>query len=207
MKTYHGRNIFAPSKLAKNIGLLYQVEGLLEEESVRSIYFVYIHSYLNYANISWAGVCRTKLKTIHFHQKHAVSIVFSEVKLTHSHPLLWSLNALNVYQINLYEHLAFMYKLNKNKARLTFNDVIKKPYHKYFTKFSENRFNLKAISLKSTKYPASFCSPKIWNKSLTEEEKELQSFSIFKKVVHSRLLEGEHELEYFWTKVCHLTPI
>ena len=39
--------------------------------------------------------------------------------------------------------------------------------------------------------------PKIWNKFLTTEEKELQSFSMFKKVVHSKLLKCEHELEYF----------
>ena len=90
-----------------------------------------------------------------------------------------------------------MYKLNKNKALLTFNELIKKPFHKYPTKFSENCFSLKAISLKPTNYCISFRGPKIWNKFLTKEEKELQSFSIFKKVVHSKLLEDEHELEYF----------
>ena len=185
------------TKLAKNIGLLYRAKPLLEEKSLKSIYFAYIHSYLNYANIAWASTYRTKLKTIHFHQKHAARIVFNEDKLTQSCPLLRSLNALNVYQINLYQHLAFIYKLNKNKAPLAFNELIKKPFHKYPTKFSENCFSLKAISLKSTKYCISFRGPKIWNKFLTKEEKELQSFSIFKKVIHLKLLEGEHELEYF----------
>ena len=81
-----------------------------------------------------------------------------------SRPLLQSPNALNVYQINLYQHLAVMYKLNKNKAQLTFNQLIKKPFHEYPTKFSENCFSLKAISLKSTKYCISFRGPKIFNK-------------------------------------------
>ena len=167
------------TNLAKYVGLLSCGKPLLEEKSLKSIYFAYIHSYLNYANIAWASTYRTKLKTIHFHQKHAARIVFNEEKLTQSRPLLRSLNALNVYQINLYQHLAFMYKLNKNKAPLTFNELIKKPFHKYPTKFSENHFDLKAISLKSTKYCISFRGPKIWNKFLTKEEKELQSFSIF----------------------------
>ena len=143
------------TKLAKNIGLLYRAKPLLEEKSLKSIYFAYIHSYLNYANIAWASTYRTKLKTIHFHQKHAARIVFNEEKLTQSRPLLRSLNALNVYQINLYQHLAFMYKLNKNKAPLTFNELIKKPFHKYPTKFSENCFSLEA-----TKYFISFRGPK-----------------------------------------------
>ena len=54
------------TKLAKNIGLLYCEKPLLEEKSLESIYFAYIHSYLNYANISWVSTYRTKLKKINF---------------------------------------------------------------------------------------------------------------------------------------------
>ena len=99
-------------------------------------------------------------------------LIQSVLYLSFSRPLLRSLKALNVYQINLYQHLAFTYKLNKNKVPLTFNELIKKPFHKYPTKFSENCFSLKAISLKSTKYCISFRGPKIWNKFLKKEEKE-----------------------------------
>ena len=185
------------NKLAKNIGLLYRAKPLLEEKSLKSIYFAYTHSYLNYANIAWGSTYRTKLKTIHFHQKSAVRLVFHEDKLAHSRPLLRSLNALNVYQINLYQHLIFMFKLNTNQAPSIFSDLIKKPDHKYPTKFSENCFSLKHFSLKSSKYSISFRGPKIWNDFLSKKEKELQSFSLFKKAVHSKLLENEHELEYF----------
>ena len=52
------------SKLAKNIGLLYRAKPLLQVKSLKSIYFAYIHSYLNYANIAWGSTYRTKLKTI-----------------------------------------------------------------------------------------------------------------------------------------------
>ena len=44
------------TKLAKNIGLLYSAKPLLKEKSLKSIYFIYIHPYLNYANIAWASV-------------------------------------------------------------------------------------------------------------------------------------------------------
>ena len=77
-----------------------------------------------------------------------------------------------------------MYKTNKNKPPLTFNELIKKPLHKYPTKISQNCFSLKVISFKSTKYSISFHGQKIWNKFLTKEAKELQSFPIFKKVVY-----------------------
>ena len=114
--SWEERILSVQTKLAKDIGLLYRRKPSLEGKSLKSIYFAYIHSYLNYANIAWASTYRIKLKTICFHQKHAVSIVFNKDKLTHSRPLLRSLDALNVYQINLNQHLAFMYKLNKDKT-------------------------------------------------------------------------------------------
>ena len=53
-----------------------------------------------------------------------------------------------------------------------------------------------------------FClGPKIWNELLTKEEKELEYFPCFKKVVDSKLLETEIELEYFKIKSTHLTMI
>ena len=84
------------TKLAKNIQLLYREKPLLEEKSLKSIYFAYIHSYLNCTNIAWASTYRTKLKTMHFHQNHSVRIVFNEGKLIYSRRLLRSLNILNV---------------------------------------------------------------------------------------------------------------
>ena len=71
------------NKIAKNIGLLYRAKYLLNESSLKCIYFGYIHSYLNYANIVWASTYRTKLKAIYLLQKCAVRIVFNENNMTH----------------------------------------------------------------------------------------------------------------------------
>ena len=90
------------------------------------MHFSYIHSYLNYAKIAWASTYQIKLKTVHYYQKHALRIVFNQEKLTRPRPLLQSLNALNVYQINLYQHLHFMHKVS-NVAQLIINNIFKKP--------------------------------------------------------------------------------
>ena len=52
------------NKIAKNIGLLYRVSQFLNEDSLKTVYFSYIHSYLNYANIAWASTYATKLKSL-----------------------------------------------------------------------------------------------------------------------------------------------
>ena len=49
------------NKLCKNIDLLCKAKQLLDNESLKNIYFSYIHSYLNYANITWASTNTTKL--------------------------------------------------------------------------------------------------------------------------------------------------
>ena len=51
MKVYRGKMILKRlKKIAKNNCLLYQAKPYLDETSLKTIYFSYIHLYLNYAN-------------------------------------------------------------------------------------------------------------------------------------------------------------
>ena len=59
------------NEIAKYIGLLYHVSHFLNEDSLKTVYFSYIHSYLSYANIAWVSAYATKLKRIYLKQKHA----------------------------------------------------------------------------------------------------------------------------------------
>ena len=59
------------NKLSKNIGLLCKAKELLDDKSLKCIYFSNVHYYLNYANIALASTNSTKLKKIHYLQKQA----------------------------------------------------------------------------------------------------------------------------------------
>ena len=120
------------NKIVKNIGLLYRVSQFLHEDCLKTVYFSYILSYLNYSNIEWANTYVTKLKS-YLKQEHAVRIVFNKDKLTHSKPLFENLNTLNAYQINIYQHLNLMNKFIDNQTLSIFSDLIKRPDHKYPT--------------------------------------------------------------------------
>ena len=184
------------NRIAKNIGLPYRAKYLLNESSLKCIYFAYILSYLNYANAAWASTYRTKLKAIQLLQKRAVRIVFNENNMAYSRPLLRSLNALNIYQINLSQYLRFMYNFNKNGTLIIFNNLIKKQ-NKYPTKFSKNSFSLKTFFLNGSKYCISFRGPKVWNDVLKNEEKGINSYLLFSKTIKCKLIETEEELRYF----------
>ena len=189
----HARTI--ENKVAKNIGLLYRVNQFLNEDS-KTVYFSYIHSYLNYANIPWASAYATKWKIVFLKQKYAVRIVFNKDKLTHSKPLFENLSALNVYQINIYQHLNFMHKFINNQIPSIFSDLIKILDHKYPTNFSQSRFYLKRYSLNSTKCSISIRGPKLWNDVINKEEKHIQSYSLFQKKIESKLIEIENKTDY-----------
>ena len=158
---------------------------------------------MNYANIAWASTYATKLKRVYLKQKHAVRIVFNKNKLTHSKPLFKNLNALNVYQINIYQHLNFMHKFINNQIPLIFSDFIKRPNHKYPTNFSQSRIYLKRYSLNSTKdlnyrpKRPKDRGPKLWKDVINKEEKDIQSYSLFQKKIKSKLIKIENETDYF----------
>ena len=85
------------NKIAKSIGLIYRVSQFLNEDSPKTVYFSYIHPYLNYENIAWASTYATKLKSLF------------ETKTTQSKPLFENLSALNVYKINIYQPTLKLY--------------------------------------------------------------------------------------------------
>ena len=185
------------NKISKNIGLLYRAKQFLDTNSIKSLYFSYIHSYLNYANIAWASTQKTKLNRIYIKQKHAVRIIFNKDKLSHSRPLLKTLNALNIYQLNIYQNLSFMHRLNNNNIPKIFTESIEKPKHIYPTKFSQTNFVSQSFSLSQRKYSISVRGPKLWNEFLQKEEKEIQSYTLFQKILKCKLLEVENEDSYF----------
>ena len=75
-----------------------------------------IHSYINYANIAWASTKKTKLKKLFGKQTQVGHIIFNQDRFTHARQLLKTLNALNVYQINLLQVPLFIHKIKTNSS-------------------------------------------------------------------------------------------
>ena len=89
-------------KISKNIGILSRPSHYLDKKSLENIYFFFIHNYVNYCDIAWASTTRTKLNKTLKKQKHGVHIIYNKDKFTHSKPLMRDMNALNVYQIDIF---------------------------------------------------------------------------------------------------------
>ena len=118
-------------------------------------------------------------------------------ELSHFGLLLQLLNALNVYQIYLYEYLNFMYKFKNQQTPKIFNDIIDTPIHQYPTKFSKANFSIKRFPLKSTKYSISVRGTKIWNEFWTNEENAIGAQALFLSKIKSPLYCTKNERGYF----------
>ena len=92
---------YTEKKIAKSIGLMYKAKPFLDKDSLLSLYFSYIHSYIDYANLAWAITHKTDLKKIHSQQKLAFRIVYNEDRYYYTKELFRSCNILNVYKLNL----------------------------------------------------------------------------------------------------------
>ena len=68
-------------------------------------------------------------------------IIYNKDKFTHSKPLMRDTNALNVYQINIFQVLQFMYKAKYNLNPRAFDNKFTKIYHRYSKGFLEAILN------------------------------------------------------------------
>ena len=65
IKFLGGKHIkYIENKISKNIGILFKARPFLNKKPLLSLYYSYIHSYINYGRFSWASTCRANLKKI-----------------------------------------------------------------------------------------------------------------------------------------------
>ena len=87
------------------------------------------------------------MKKIFTYQKKAARVIFFADRLAHAKPLMLDMNALNVYQINIYQNLILLYKVHTGTVPSISFNKFSKINHNYPTSF-KNRGNY--TILKST---------------------------------------------------------
>ena len=122
------------TQISKSIGILYKSREIVKWPLLKQFYFSFIHCHLNYANIAWASTYKSKLEGLYRHQKHAARIINFKDRFTHAQPLLHNMKALNIFQINLFHIIFFMFKCKKKIAPPVFDH--------FFTPIPENKYNI-----------------------------------------------------------------
>ena len=105
---YHIDTIY--TKISKGIGILYKAIECLDTRNLKQLYYTFIHSYINYANIAWGSTHKSKLELLCRRQNHAACLIYFKNRYAHAKPLLNDMKALNIYELNIFNILCFMYK-------------------------------------------------------------------------------------------------
>ena len=184
------------NKVSKNIGILYKAKSIINSEGLRSLYYSFVHSYLNYGNLSWGSTHKTKLKRLASKQKQAIRIINGDNEMSINEKME-KLNILNVYKINLYQSLIFMYRVKNKTIPYVFQQRFEEVNHQYPTRFSHNNYSQGKIKLSQTKFAISSRGPRLWNNILTPVQKMCTSKCSFKKSIKETLIKLCNESNYF----------
>ena len=179
------------NKISKNIGIIRRAKPFLDFSSLKKLYYSFIHSYLNYCNLAWASTHKTKLKKVFSKQKQACRIIFNMDKNAPTYPQFLELKALNIFKLNVFQVLLFMFKCKNHLNPKIFDDQISKINHKYQTRHSLINLSKPKVILKHTSFSINYRGPHLWNSYLQPETKSLTNFSRFKAIIKEKLLLEE----------------
>ena len=186
------------SKVSKSIGILYKARHYLSKFLLKQLYSAFIHSYLNYANIAWGSTHRSKLETLYRHQKHAVRVINFKDKFTHSKPLFTEMKILNIYELNIFQVLTFMYRCKLNLSPKIFNSLYTfKPPNKYTLR--SKLLIEPVIKSKVEEFSLAFRGPHLWNKIIVVNPtlSVIEKFSLFKKEIKTYIFQFCEAKDYF----------
>ena len=124
-----------------------------------------------------------KLKNLFGKQKQLARIIFNQDRIIHARLSLKTLNALNVYQINLLQVLLFMHKIKANSTPQISLDQFQTINHIYATRYTRNNFEEPNRETNYSKYCIHARVPVIWNSFFNETEKNIQSQHFFKRQI------------------------
>ena len=107
------------------------------------------------------------------------------------------MNALNVYQINIFQILRFTHKHKLNKNPKIVANSFNKIEYKYPTRYSRNNYKQPKLKTKNTSFAINYRGPYLWNKCLDDNEKVILSMSLFSSIIIRKLLDAENETRFF----------
>ena len=150
------------NKLSKNLGLLHKAKNYLNKKSMVSLYYSFIHSYLNYGNITWCSTSMTKLKKLLSKRKQAFQTIPIPTSQSESRKqIMKELCILNTYQLNIYNVLRLMLKVKNGLIPDVFQKKFSMISNDYFTKNSMCTFKEPRFNLKVTKFAISSRRPRL----------------------------------------------
>ena len=103
------------------------------------------------------------------------------------------MNALNVYQINIYQNMILLYKAHTGTTPLIFFNKFSKINHNYPISSKNNgNYSIPKSTMKLQIFATSRRVPILWNTVLDVTLKEIESLPLFKAKIKEMLLSRDN---------------
>ena len=159
----------------------------------------FFHSYLNYGNIVWANTTKSKLRKIESQERQAVNAMPKNDNqgITNSRTFMEENGILNVYKLNFYQVLNFMFRVHNETIPKSFQTKLQYIEHKYETRQSKDNFILPKRNTRITRFAISSRGPRIWNSLTNNPTKTIDFYPLLKSTIKENLLKLKTETNYF----------
>ena len=167
----------------KNIGIIKRISYLLPPQILKNLYYTLIYPYLTYCNLIWTATYPSHLATLQILQKKALRIITNSSYNTHTKPLFYNLNLLNIKQIKHVQICELMYRYEKNLLPLAFVSFFTPTTQTIQTR-SKRSFLCPYARTNIRKFSIGYQGPLIWN-NLPSCIKNATGFPQFKKLTRA----------------------
>ena len=178
------------NKISKSVGLLYKSRFFLTQKSKISLYYSLVYPYIQYCNIIWSSTYPSSLNRILLLQKRIIRIVANADYLSHTKPLFKNLKILDIFNLNTFSIVCFMFQYHNGLLPSPFLNIFLKnsDIHQYNTR-SSHCYRSHTCRTNIKQFTILYNGPKIWN-SLPKHITNTSSFSLFKKHLFSYLCKN-----------------
>ena len=90
-----------------------------------------------------------------------------------------------------------MHQMKIGTGPAAFHTTFKMPSHSHPTRFSSVSYSKQETRISKSRFRISIRGPAIWNNFVANTEKELESSSLLKSKVKTKLLAFENEVTFF----------
>ena len=119
---FTGHKAAIATKISRNCGVLYRARHVLNEKSLKSLYYSFIQSHLNYCSSVWGLGHKNSLRSIFIAQKRAIRTIFfvklytknetsGEYSYGNTKPFFSTSKILTVHNLILHQALNLMHKI------------------------------------------------------------------------------------------------
>ena len=112
--TWKNHISYITGKIAKGIGVITKARKLLDKNTLITLYYAFIFTYLCYCNHVWGNTYITYLDKLYIMEKKVVRIIYGVKPRTHTKPLFEDVKILDIFQINKHLIGKFMFSVYKS---------------------------------------------------------------------------------------------